>query len=71
MPKALGWLGVTIGAVGLASVVPPVQGATVAFGLLEIAWLGGLLVTTGTSAAPRRAAPPVDDRDMSASEELR
>jgi hypothetical protein len=39
LPKALGWLGVLVGVVGLASVVPPLHDATVAFGLLEVVWL--------------------------------
>jgi hypothetical protein len=39
LPKALGWLGVLVGVVGLASVVPPLHDASVAFGLLEIVWL--------------------------------
>jgi hypothetical protein len=47
LPKGLGSLGVVIGSVGLASTVPPLHDATVAFGLLEIiwlGWLGGLLI---------------------------
>jgi hypothetical protein len=49
LPKALGWLGVVIGVVGLASVVPPLHDAAVVFGLLQIvwfSWLGVKLVTT-------------------------
>lgn len=49
LPKALGWLGVVIGVVGLTSVVPPLHDAAVVFGLLQIvwfSWLGVTLVTT-------------------------
>jgi hypothetical protein len=38
-PTALGWLGVVVGVVGLASVVPPLHDLAVAFGLLQIPWL--------------------------------
>jgi hypothetical protein len=49
LPRALGWLGVAIGAVGLASVVPPLHDLAYAFGLLQIVWfvwLGVVLMTT-------------------------
>lgn len=55
-PKAVGWLGVVIGVVGLASVVPPLQNAAIAFGLLQIAWflsVGLILV---------KARPPIAAR---------
>lgn len=42
LPKALGWLGLVIGMAGLASVVPALNDAAIAFGLLEIAWLAWL-----------------------------
>jgi hypothetical protein len=42
LPKALGWLGLAIGVVGLVSVVPALSDATVVFGLLEIVWFGWL-----------------------------
>jgi hypothetical protein len=45
LPKALGWLGVVIGVVGLTSVVPPLHDAAVVFGLLQIGWFGWLGVT--------------------------
>jgi hypothetical protein len=54
LPKALGWLGVVIGVVGLVSVVPPLHDAAIAFGLLEIvwlAWLGVKLLTTRQMAS--------------------
>ena len=47
-PRALGWMGLGTGIVGLASVAPPLYEATVAFGFLVIiwlGWLGGFLVT--------------------------
>lgn len=63
LPKALGRLGMVIGAVGLASVVPPLQGAAIAFGLLQIVWfvwLGVSLLTVKERAAE------VDQVDSSA-----
>ena len=56
LPKAVGWLGVVIGVVGLTSVVPPLHNAAIAFGLLQIAWflcVGLILV---------KAPPPIADR---------
>jgi hypothetical protein len=60
LPRALGWLGVVIGVVGLTSVVPPLHDAAIAFGLLQIvwfAWLGVLLLTT--RQLPDRDRPAV------------
>lgn len=54
LPKALGWLGVAIAAVGLTSVVPPLHDAAIAFGLLQIVWLvwlGVALTMTQATAA--------------------
>ena len=45
LPKALGWLGVFIGAVGLVSVVPSLKDAAIAFGMLQIVWFVWLGVT--------------------------
>lgn len=58
LPRFLGWLGAVIGVVGLASVVPPLHDATVAFGLLQIAWfLGvGLTLLRGRGTRPRSRA---------------
>jgi len=60
LPKALGWLGLVIGVVGLASVVPPLHDAAVAFGLLQIVWfiwVGVTLMTTkATALAPDHIA---------------
>ncbi len=49
LPKLLGWFGAAVGAVGLASVVPPLRDASIAFGLLLIAWfvwVGAVLMKT-------------------------
>jgi hypothetical protein len=49
LPKFLGWFGAAVGAVGLASVVPPLRDASIAFGLLLIAWfvlIGAVLMKT-------------------------
>jgi len=53
LPKTLGWLGVVIGVIGVASVVPAVHDAAYAFGLLQIVWfvwLGAVLMKTRTTA---------------------
>lgn len=42
LPKPLAWLGVTIGVIGIASVVPPLSAATMMFGLLQIVWFAWL-----------------------------
>jgi hypothetical protein len=50
LPRAVVWLGLVIGVCGLVSVVPPLQGAAIAFGLLQIAWflsVGRLLLRSG------------------------
>ena len=51
--KALGWFGVVIGVAGLASVVPPLHDAAIAFGLLQIVWfvwVGIVLLRTAQPA---------------------
>lgn len=53
LPKLLGSFGVVVGAAGLASVVPPLRDASIAFGLMLIAWfawLGAVLVKTKATA---------------------
>ncbi|HIH03361.1 MAG TPA: DUF4386 family protein, partial [Methanoregulaceae archaeon] len=37
-PRQLCWLGLAVGLAGIVSVVPPLNGAAYAFGLLQIAW---------------------------------
>jgi hypothetical protein len=49
LPRALGWLGVAVGVVGLISVVPPLLDAAVGFGLLQIVWFSWLGVTLLTA----------------------
>ncbi len=55
LPKALAWLGVAIGALGIASVVPPLHDAAIAFGLLLIVWLGWLGGTLLGARTPNMA----------------
>jgi len=53
LPKVLGWFGAIAGAVGLASVVPPLHDAAIVFGLLLIAWfvwVGFVLMATKVTA---------------------
>lgn len=38
LPKPLAWLGLALGFVGLLSLIPPLNDAAIAFGLLQIAW---------------------------------
>jgi hypothetical protein len=61
MSSALGWLGIVIGGLGLLSVVPPLQGATVGFGLLEIVWLAwvGVVLLRTRATAPTVEQPTV------------
>lgn len=54
LPKLLDWFGVVVGVAGLASVVPPLHDAAIAFGLMLIAWffwLGVVLTMTKATAA--------------------
>ena len=54
LPKAVDWLGVAIGLFGLASLVPPLHDAAIAFGLLEIVWfvsVGVVLLRVRTGQA--------------------
>ena len=36
--RAFGWFGVVVGAIGLASVIPPLTDAAILFGLVQIVW---------------------------------
>ena len=36
--RALGWFGVVVGAIGLASVIPPLTDLAILFGLAQIGW---------------------------------
>jgi hypothetical protein len=59
LSKPLGWLGVTVGLLGLVSVIPPLHDAAYAFGLLQIVWfvwLGGAMLRTGEQ--PERVLAP-------------
>ena len=40
--RALGWFGVVVGAIGLASVIPPLTDLAILFGLVQIGWFGWL-----------------------------
>jgi hypothetical protein len=43
--RAFGWFGVMVGAIGLASVIPPLTDAGILFGLVQIGWFVWLGVT--------------------------
>ena len=45
LSKALGWLGIAVGTMGLLSIVPPLHEAAYAFGVLQIIWFVWLGVT--------------------------
>jgi hypothetical protein len=54
LPKGLGWLGLAVGAAGVASNAPPLRDAAYAFGLLQVpwfAWLGISMLRTDGKAA--------------------
>jgi hypothetical protein len=36
--RALGWFGVTVGAIGIASMIPPLTDLAILFGLVQIGW---------------------------------
>lgn len=65
LPKALGGLGIAVGAVGLASVIPPLGEAAYAFGLLQVVWFAWLGVTM-LRPAPRPAALHAHAREAEA-----
>ena len=54
LPKVLDWLGVAIGAAGVLSVVPSLNGLGYGFGLLQIVWFVGLgiVMLRATSRQP-------------------
>lgn len=55
LPRALSWLGLATGAVGLASNVPPLRESAVLFGLMQIVWfvwLGVVLLRTVQQVEP-------------------
>ena len=56
LPKALGWLGVAVGAAGVVSVVPALNDLAYGFGLLVIVWFAGLGVAMLRTAS-RATAP--------------
>lgn len=59
LPKPLGWLGLAVGLTGVLSIIPPLNDAAVAFGLLQIGWFVGLgIVMLRTGARPERALVP-------------
>jgi hypothetical protein len=58
LAKALGWFGIVIGILGLVSVVPPLQAAAIAFGMLQIIWFSWLGVTLLRTKAATAAASP-------------
>lgn len=52
LPRALAWLGVVAGIVGVVSVVPALRDLGVAFGLLQLVWFGWLGVVLLRAEAP-------------------
>jgi hypothetical protein len=63
LPKALDWLGVAIGAAGVASVVPGLGDLAYGFGLLQIVWFVGLGVVM-LHATSRQRDPAVQSRGV-------
>lgn len=56
LPGALGWSGLAIGAIGLASVIPPLRDAAMLFGALQIPWLAWLAVVLLRKRQPEGVA---------------
>ena len=62
LPKQLGWLGLAVGLTGILSVIPPMNDAAIAFGLLQIGWfvwLGIAMFRTG-ERSERLLVPEVE-----------
>jgi hypothetical protein len=59
LPKVLDWLGVAIGAAGVISVVPALNGLAYGFGLLQIVWFAwlGFVLLRSTSRVAETVAP--------------
>ena len=59
LPRPLGWLGLAVGAVGLLSVIPPLNDVAIGFGLLQIVWFVWLGVgMVRTAERPERLPVP-------------
>jgi hypothetical protein len=58
LPKTLGWLGVAIGLMGIASVVPALRDVGMIFGALQIVWLAwtGIVMLRATERGVERRA---------------
>jgi hypothetical protein len=59
-PKALNWLGLLIGVVGILTVIPPLGELASVFGVLLIVWftwLGIILIRRDPATRPAQAAP--------------
>jgi hypothetical protein len=53
--RAFGWFGMVVGAIGIASVIPPLADLAILFGLVQVAWfvwLGLSLLRSGERSAP-------------------
>jgi MFS family permease len=62
LSRPLGWLGVAVGLIGIASVMPPLHDAAIAFGLLQIGWfvwVGIVMLRTG-ERSERLLVPEVE-----------
>lgn len=68
LPRMLNWLGLTIGVVGVLSVVPVLREATYVFGLLQIVWLVCLGIVMMRTRAERVAS---EDRQAQITEGAR
>ena len=66
LPRAANWLGVAIGALGIASVVPGLRDLAYGFGILQIVWFVWLGIAMRPWAASSSRARRRTHRDRSA-----
>jgi len=52
LARAVGWLGLVVGVLGIASVLPPLHDASIGFGLLQIVWFLGIAWTLTRTSQP-------------------
>ncbi len=71
LSRPLGWLGVAVGALGLLSVVPPLNDVGIGFGLLQIVWFVwlGIGMVRATERPERLPAPEAERSDRLAAPE--
>lgn len=65
-PRALGWFGVVVGAIGLASVIPPLADLAILFGLVQVGWFVWLGISLVRGERGTRRVPVAGARSVQA-----